>query len=80
MAKQMENQGKRIESNKDNVHSSKRYLPSGTNHTNIQPKGQAKYYGLTFENKLSWRQHIIKKTNGPKAKNSTGSQEKEFHL
>jgi hypothetical protein len=35
--------------------------PVQINHTNIQPKEQAKNLGLTFDRKLNWRQHIIKK-------------------
>jgi hypothetical protein len=35
--------------------------PVHINHTNIPPREQVKYLGLTFDCKLNWKQHIIKK-------------------
>jgi hypothetical protein len=35
--------------------------PVQTNHINIKLKEQLKYLGLTFDCKLNWRQHVIKK-------------------
>jgi hypothetical protein len=53
MAKQMEDQGKWIRKGT--------CPPVQKNRTNILPKEQAKYLGLTFDNKLTRRQHIINK-------------------
>jgi hypothetical protein len=38
-----------------------RCLPVQINHTNTQQKDQARYLGLTFDSKLNWRHHIVKK-------------------
>jgi hypothetical protein len=38
-----------------------RWPPAQINHTNIQQKDQARYLGLTFDSKLNWRHHIVKK-------------------
>jgi hypothetical protein len=54
--------------------------PVQINHTNIQPKEQAKYLGLTFDNKLNWRQHIIKKTNGPQNQRTQLAHRERSHL
>jgi hypothetical protein len=35
--------------------------PVQLNHTNIQQKVQARYLGITFDSKLNWRHHIVKK-------------------
>ncbi|PNF42447.1 hypothetical protein B7P43_G09359 [Cryptotermes secundus] len=62
MDKQMESQGKLIKVHTNNFHPPKRHFPPTVqiSRINIQPKEQVTYLGLTFDNKLNWRQHIIK--------------------
>jgi hypothetical protein len=72
----MENQGKRIEIHTNNVHSPKRYLPSGTNKSyQHSTKGTGQIPRIKLCNELNWREHIIKKRKQmeQKPENSIGS-------